>query len=154
MQETLVVVQLLRVPNRQVVLEDWGELKAEAVLLRHPNRWVNSRSLEHPSDKCNCSTRTLDSLDSFLSLGQDSVPDLQAVPHPRPSAKEVTVVHIRDRNLDLRPSRLVVEDMAVRDRWLVPNLPLPEEVMVDRVGQDLRPDRNRSAADTIMERTE
>lgn len=149
----VVVVRLLPVPNRLVVPEE-REPKAEVLLLQLPNRSVSSHSMVHRSDKCHCSTRiNLDSSHSFLSLDnyQDSVPGLQAVPHPLRSAKEVTVVHSRDRNLDLRPSRLALEDMVVRDRRLAHNRSLPEQVTVDRVDQHLLPDRNRSAADTIKE---
>lgn len=127
-RETLVVVRLLRVPNRLVVPED-RELKVEVLLLHLPNPSVSSHISVHRSDKCHCSTLiNLDSLHSFLSLDnyQDSVPDLQVVPHPLRPAKEVTVVHSRDRNLDLRHSRLVLEDMVVRDQRLVHNRSLPE----------------------------
>lgn len=154
-QGTLVVVRLLRVPNRLVVPED-RELKVEVLLLHLPNRSVSSHSSVHRSDKCHCLTRiNLDSSHSFRSLDncQDSVPDHQAVPHPLRSAMEVTV-HRQDRNLDLHHSRLVLEDMVVRDRRLVHNRSLPEQVTVDRVDQHLLLDRNRSAADTIMEHME
>lgn len=124
----VVVVRLLQVPSRLVVPEDW-ELKAE-VLLRHlPNRSASSHSSVHRSDRCHCSTRiNSDSWDSFPSLDncQDSDPDLQAVPHPLRSAREVTVDRSPVRNLDLRHSRPALEDMAVRDRRLVRSRSHPE----------------------------
>lgn len=145
MREMLVVVQLLRVPSRPVEPEDM-ELKVEVLLRPLPNRLVNSLSMEDRSGKCRSSIRiSLDSLDSFLSLGnsQDSVPDLQAVPHPCRSVREATVVPSRDRNLDPRRSRLAVEGMVVRDRQLVHNRSPPDRATADRVDRHLLPDRNR-----------
>lgn len=123
----VVVVRLLRVPSRLVGPGD-RELKAE-VLLRHlPNR-ASSHSSVHSSDRCHCSTRiNSDSWDSFPSLDncQDSHPDLQALPHPIRSAREVTVDRSPVHNLDLRHSRPALEDMAVRDRRLVRSRSHPE----------------------------
>lgn len=146
-------VQLPRVPNRLVVPED-RVLKVEVVLQHHPNPLVSSHSMVHRSDKCHCSIHI--NLDSSLSLDSfpDSVPDLQVVPHHPHLAMEGTVVLNRDHNLDLRRSRLVVEDMVVQDRRLVLNPSQPEPVMEDRVDRHLLPDRNRPAADTIVERME
>lgn len=152
-RETLVEVQLLRVPNRPVVPVD-RELKVEVVPLHLLNPWV---SMAHRSDKCLCSIHShLDSLHSSLSLDsfQDLAPDPQVVLHPARLAKEVMVVLIRDHNLDPRHSHLVVEDMVVQDRRQVHNPSLPEQVMVDRVVQHLLPDRNQLAVDTIAERME
>lgn len=153
MRGTLVVVRLLRVRNRLAVPED-REVKVEAQLLHLPNRLANSHTrVGHRLDTCQCSTSSnLDSFRSSLSLGnfQDLVPDLQAVPRPLRSAKEVTVVRIRDRNRDLRHFRLALEDMVARDRRLVHNRSLPVQVTVVRVDRHHLPDRNRSAVDTIM----
>lgn len=150
MRETLVVVRLLRVPNRLAAPAD-REVRVEVLLLHLPNRLANSHTkLGHHSDTCQCSTSS--NLDSFHSLGnsQDSVQDLQAVPRPLRSVKEATVVRIRDRNLDPHLSRLVLEDMVARDRRLVHNRSLPVQGTVVRVDRDHLPDRNRSAVDTIM----
>lgn len=146
-------VQLLQVPNRLVVPVD-RELKVEVVPLHLPNPLV---SMVHRSDKCPCSVHSnSDSLRSSLSLDsfQDLVPELQVVLHPARLAKEVMVVLIRDHNLDLRHSRLVVEDMVAQDRRLVLNPSLPGLVLVARVDQPLLLDRNQLAADTIAERME
>lgn len=124
----VVVVRLLQVPSRLVVPEDW-ELKVEVRLRHLPNRSASSHSSVHRSDRCHCSTRiNSDSWDSFPSLDncQDSDPDLQAVPHPLRSAREVTVDRSPVRNLDLRHSRPALEDMAVRDRRLVRSRSHPE----------------------------
>lgn len=123
----VVVVRLLRVPNRLVVPEEW-ELKAEVLHGHLPNRSAaNSHRSVHRSDRCHCSTRiNSDNTHSFLSLDncKDSVPELQAV--PLRSAKEITVDRSPVRNLDLRHSRPALEDMAVRDRRPVRSRSHPE----------------------------